>query len=81
MKITSTNTVPPASPGKSQETPPGLAKRDLELPPGIAKKVAAGGELPAGIAKRFPVTPPPSAPVPAPTEPSATPEGGVDILA
>lgn len=81
MKISATATVPPPSPGKSQETPAGLAKRDLELPPGIARKLENGGEVPAGIAKRFPVTAPTSEPAPAPVEQGATPEGGIDILA
>lgn len=81
MKITSATTAPPLSPAKSQETPPGLAKRDLELPPGIARKLEAGGELPAGIAKRFPIAPPTSEPITTPVEPAAASEGGVDILA
>jgi hypothetical protein len=57
MHISSTappTTSLPSSSGKSTAVPPGLANRDLELPPGITKKLANGGNVPPGIAKRFP---------------------------
>ena len=40
--------------GVSSVVPPGLERRGLDLPTGIAKKLEKGGEVPPGIAHRFP---------------------------
>ena len=69
---------------RSQTTPPGLEQRGLSLPPGQTHR-PDGNEIPAGIAKRFPIPAPPPAPQAveiAPSEATDTaPGNAVDLSA
>ena len=54
MYVSKTSPLQRPSSGMSDLVPPGLARRGLDLPPGIAKKLQNSGEVPPGIAQRFP---------------------------